>query len=422
MDAGCSVELSRRTGLAFSRTSRFFIAAIAFHLAKRRLQLLKMAQKKLGKFLEGTTVAFADMKASEICDSLDKANIPIHRSLRVERDYKSIYSCIAVPIYSFHLFWKNGFHHIKSYDNLGLLPAMTYRICMFEPPYGFRIRALLNAIYWLHEKRFLNDTPTDPLKLGLNLSSTAYHYIGAMFGAFYNAREFQRPQQVPDAWLVIKPLSSIKVEDECVCWCNATDHGCSPIKLLLKSHLDERQPGIDMDFGVLRHIIFHHEILDASFSPRDKKPTGFVTEVLRLITFEALEMTHTCCKFDAISEDIIEIMVSTASLRPAAIFHCRDKKVRDIRSSAGEKSSAHLLKDLMSEFTTQLTHQDRDPGAFELFIKGYWRRRMSELYDPNPQVMNEMEQHQAFRGFKALSGVEECEYLMTSRQDTEDNR
>jgi hypothetical protein len=416
MEAGCSFEFSRRTGEAFSECSISLMETFAFNLAKRRIQLLEMAQKKLGKFLGGTTVAFADMKAAEICEYLDKANI------RVERDYKSIYSCTALPIYSFPIFWEYGFHHVKSYDNLGLLPAMTYRIRMFEPPDNEEIRAFLDTIYWLHEKGFLDDTPTDPLKLGLNLSSTAYHYIGAMFGAFYNDRESNEPRQVPDAWLVIKSLSSIKVEDECVCWCNATDHKCSPIKLLLKSHLDERLPGIRMDYDLMRHIIFHHRIFDVSLSSGTKKPTGFVIELLRLLTFEALEMTHTCCTFDPISEDIIESMVSTASVRPAAIFRCRDKKVQDIRSSAGEKSSSRLLEDLMSEFTTQLTQQGQCLEAFEHFIKGYWRRRMSELYDPDPQVMNEMKQHQAFRGFKAPAGVEECKYLMTSRQNTEGNR
>ncbi|KAI6753980.1 hypothetical protein HG530_013156 [Fusarium avenaceum] len=413
MEAGCSFELSRRTGEAFAKISTVFMATLAFDLAKKRLQLLKMAQRKLGKFLEGTTVAFADMKAAEICDYLDRASIPFHRSLRVERDYRSIYSCAAVPVHSFYLFWEHGFHHIKSYDNLGLLPAMTYRYWMFKPPCDLEIQTFLKAIYWLHEKGFLNHTPTDPLKLGLNLSSTAYHYIGAMFGAFYDAGESQEPQQLPDAWLVIKSLSSIKVEDECVCWCNATDHGCSPIKLLLKSHLDERQPGIRMDFGLLRHIVFHHRIFDASLSSSAKKPTGFVIELLRLLTFEALEMTHTSCTFDAISEDILEGMVSTASVRPAAIFLCRGKKVRDIRSSPGEKSSSRLLEDLMSEFTTRLTQHGQGPEAFEHFIKGYWRRRISELYDPDPQVMNEMKQHQAFRGFKASAGVEE--YILPKR-------
>lgn len=422
MEAGCSFELSRRTGEPFAKISKFLMSTFASNLAKRRLQLLKMAQRKLSKFLEGTTVAFADMKAAEICDYLDRASIPFHRSLRVERDYRSIYSCTAVPIHSFYLLWEHGFHHIKSYDNLGLLPAMKYRFWMFEPHCDSKIRIFLEAIYWLHEKGFLNHTPTDPLKLGLNLSSTAYHYIGAMFGAFYDAREPFEPQQVPDAWLVIKSLSNIKVRDGCVCWCNATDHGCSPVKLLLKSHLDERQSGIRMEFSLLRHIIFHHRIFDASLSPRDKNPTGFAMELLRLLTFEALEMTHTCCTFDAISEDVIESMVSTASVKPAVIFRCRDKKVLDIRSSAQERSSSHLLKDLMVEFTTQLTQQGQGPGAFEYFITGYWRRRISELYDPDPQVMNEMKQHQAFRGFEASAGVEECKYLMISRHNTEGNK
>ncbi|KAL3600144.1 hypothetical protein FPOAC2_04375 [Fusarium poae] len=415
LEAGCCLELSLRTGRAFWGTSMECIAVVASNLATRRLQLLKLAQEKLLRFFEGETVMFADLAAASICDSLDKANIPFHQSLRVERDYKSIYSCTAIPFEFFSIFWDAGFRQSRSHDKAGLLPAMTYRCHMFCPPYRKGTFDFLDSYHWMRDHDFLDVTPTDPLKLGLNRSSTAYHYIGAMFGAFFDAKTSESPNHFPDAQCVIDELSRVQVEDQCDCWCNAADHGCSPIKLLLKSHLSERHPGIAMDFDVLRHIVFHHKIVDFWPSATGQNVTGYANELLRLLTFEALDMTHTCCTFEAVHKEIVKDMVSTASEKPAAIFSCRAERVRGIRSLAEERESAHLLEDLMSEFTPQLILQGPGPEAFELFIKGYWRQRVceplwrqriSQLYDPDPRVLREMEQHQPFKGFEAPSGVE----------------
>ncbi|EYB25341.1 hypothetical protein FG05_13416 [Fusarium graminearum] len=147
-------------------------------------------------------------------------------------------------------------------------------------------------------------------------------------------------------------------------------------------------------------------MLEESHSGQGENPPGFVTEVLRLLTFEALDMTHTCCSFEAISDDIVIDLVSTASCKPAAIFSCRAEKAQEIRSCAEERSSARLLEDLMTEFTLQLRRQGSDAKAFEHFVAGYWRRRMSDIYHPDPQVLSEMKQHQAFRGLKASSDAE----------------
>ncbi|KAF5227261.1 hypothetical protein FAUST_11893, partial [Fusarium austroamericanum] len=359
------------------------------------------AAEKLGIFLESSTVTFADLTAASICKSLDKASIPIHPSLRVECDYKSIYSCAGIPFQHFRLFWESGFHDgWQRHDNLGLVPTMTYRFDMFWP--AVDAPNIYDSYSWMHANGFLGVTPTDPLKLGFNLSSTSHHYIGAMFGAFYDIH-WGRPIYTSDLDDLMKELSSVVIEDECNCWCNTTNHGCSPMKLLLKSYLDERRPKMDMLFHVFRHILFHNTISDLSPSPR-----GFATDLLRLLTFEALEMTHTCCSIKSISEYVVNDLVSTASEKPAAIFSFRDEKVQKIRSGAEERSSAHLLEDLMSEFNLLFSQQGSDAQTFERFIAGYWRRRISEIYYPDPQVLSEMKQHQAFSGLKASSDVETC--------------
>ncbi|KAF0643237.1 hypothetical protein FPSE5266_09576 [Fusarium pseudograminearum] len=185
------------------------------------------------------------------------------------------------------------------------------------------------------------------------------------------------------------------------------------MKLFLKSHLDERHFGDKVDYDILQQVILRHTMFEESHSHQGENPPDFVTELLRLLTFEALEITHTCCTFEVISDDIVTDLFSTASCKPAAIFGCRAEKVREIRSCDEERLSARLLEDLMSEFTSQLRRQGSDAQAFERFITGYWRRRISEIYHPNPQVLSEMEQHQIFRGFKASSDVKK--YVLPKR-------
>lgn len=243
------------------------------------------------------------------------------------------------------------------------------------------------------------------VSLGLQVSQGLINYM--------QVKTLQRPkQESPDAWYLIQELSSVQFEDNCDCWCNETNRGCSPMKLFLKSVLDERHSGVKVDSNILQQVILRHKMLEESHSGQGENPPGFVTEVLRLLTFEALDMTHTCCSFEAISDDIVIDLVSTASCKPAAIFSCRAEKAQEIRSCAEERSSARLLEDLMTEFTLQLRRQGSDAKAFEHFVAGYWRRRMSDIYHPDPQVLSEMKQHQAFRGLKASSDAETCKSLV----------
>lgn len=183
------------------------------------------------------------------------------------------------------------------------------------------------------------------------------------------------------------------------------------MKLFLKSHLNERHSGDKVDSDILQHVVLRHKMLQESHSRQGENPSSFIIELLRLLTFEALDMTHTCCSFESINEDIVKDLVSTVSCKPAAIFSCRAEKVQEIRSCA-ERSSARLLEDLMAEFTLHLSRQSSDAQTFERFIAGYWRRRISEIYYPDLRVLCEMGQHRSFRGFKASSNIETCKSLI----------
>lgn len=105
-------------------------------------------------------------------------------------------------------------------------------------------------------------------------------------------------------------------------------------------------------------------------------------EVLRLLTFEALEMTHTCCRAGHLHE-----------FSNMAIFSHPDPEGARRRLSAdpSEADKAWQLEELMAEFAEQLGRRSGSPYDLENFIFGSWRAQIMGLYDVNDQEMKAME-------------------------------
>jgi len=142
-----------------------------------------------------------------------------------------------------------------------------------------------------------------------------------------------------------------------------------------------------------------------SFSPNSASESDGIPfwdqETLRLLTFEALEMSHTCCAFERVDQhDPYQMAGSTVS---SAIFSCDPTIVSETRCCSQEQATASLLEELMTEFTGQLQLITPGPTALITFISTYWRRRISELYKHDYQVAEDLRQYQTFRGFQASS-------------------
>jgi hypothetical protein len=279
---------------------------------------------------------------------------------------------------------------------------------------------------WAQERRLLDQTQEDALSLGLNASSTARHYMAATLGFTYDntfnlkdgsshrAENYYRP--IPFPHRMTSDLSLSITRDSCVCWCNPHGQGCSALKSLWKAHADWRKPRSSLvsqaqDDMFWRHCLLHHshpDKLPFSSQANGKHLTAMASELVRLLTFESLDMTHTCCYLEEL-ESLKDNQPMSPAQRKAlsaeeslgrryippqrVIATCSPELVEEIRSDSVEQQNARQLEDLMHEFGPHISNMDfSNPRALEIFIWGPWRQRISDLFAIDTQIVAEMEQ------------------------------
>lgn len=412
LGAGCYLDIDRLNNRIASSMSIRMGIIIASHIASRRTELLKIAQQKLGMYLDHTSVAFADSAAAKICAALDASQILVHPSLRVDPGYMTIYSQRLIPLNVFNCFWERGFKYFEGHDCVGFTPIMKGQYRWEHFVYSSNNTALVETLNWLSEKGFMQEKATDPLKLGLNVFATGYHYLGALFSR-YALRYSSASDVVGEISRILKgPWMSQASKDDCECWCNAEGHGCSPTKLFLITYLHEgweREP----ETRFSQYLMLHPELFDNASG--SDNVSYWTKETLRLLTFEALEMNHTCCCFDEFDEHDPCGLTYDRAEGDKGIFCPDPDSVSDIRSCAIEQSRAALLDELMAEFTEQILSIAPGPRAFERFIYTYWRRRISGLYAPDPNAVEGFLRHQTFQGLGVSHNVRTGEYSTERR-------
>ncbi|KAF5544481.1 hypothetical protein FPHYL_10971 [Fusarium phyllophilum] len=105
--------------------------------------------------------------------------------------------------------------------------------------------------------------------------------------------------------------------------------------------------------------------------------TGGCIEVVRFLTFEALEMTHTCCDFTVIDRPDI------SREKFHVLMNCDPERWQKIRSDKREQENAALLETLMEEFIAYMIGMESSPRSLEIFVNSFWRQRISEIYAVN---------------------------------------
>lgn len=182
------------------------------------------------------------------------------------------------------------------------------------------------------------------------------------------------------------------LRDNCVCWCHANGDGCSPLTVLYKTHENtslhecrgiEVMKGMKWDPIDYNSLLLDFDLLESRFrsgtgQQKDGisswQPTKRALELLRLLTFEALEIRHTCCIYEEL--DIETPYYLYAHCLPATLY-CKPETVEDIRHDANEQASAKLLDEIMAELVNCMGQQYQgknslisslDPG------NGVWRR------------------------------------------------
>ncbi|KAI1215139.1 uncharacterized protein F4807DRAFT_21982, partial [Annulohypoxylon truncatum] len=368
------------------------VSVIASNLAERRRNLLRLAEQELRIPRHADPSYVPDCIAADLCRDLDLAGVSFHPCLRVSQSYETIYHIPLCPIKVFPAFFKEGFQDCAAHDSTGLTPAMIWR------HYNWERQDTLSAFLWMCEQGLLDQKAEDPLRLGLNVHATGWHSIASMFGATYIMSLAYYDPQPPMGWEIMKRFSRVEMRDECVCWCSIDGKGCSPLMSLWKAHAAR---GMNLEYGgcyslisrQIRHLLFHN---DSMFSMRENGPSSLLLEFLRFITFEALDMKHTCCVLSRVDLSKRSCHIVTEDIEYA---YCKEKIVLAHRDQRGvkrtladdlEQENAQTLELLMKDFTEKLKTMEPSPRALETFLWGYWRRRISELYSVNTELVNEM--------------------------------
>ncbi|BCS23070.1 uncharacterized protein APUU_31295A [Aspergillus puulaauensis] len=143
---------------------------------------------------------------------------------------------------------------------------------------------------------------------------------------------------------LISTVLSDGITDDCLCACSG--RGCSPLTQLLKAYHNSNR------LWMIGHL---QEIVSRTLNTDCWKTT--VSAIVRYLTFEALEMTHTCH------------ITYTFGVR------CLDsEETCEIRDE--ESAMIVQLDELMVEFDRK--YDELDVGIRQ-FLEGYWHTRMDEV-------------------------------------------
>ena len=327
-------------------------------LQERRLKLFELAKLTLPAEvwadLDVPTDRLLDGRAAEIQRILIDADIEIPKSLSVPQRRGTVYHSSIWFVNRADQLWDAGFRDIDARDESGRTPIM-----------GFSTREYFQ---WLlhhgadhqREIRYVHDDNDDERKPVAGF--TALHCVARHLGLGVTLNF--NPQVPPALPVVDKPsrtLEELLVEndsrDDCHCACSSS--GCTPFTILLK---EINQKIIKEEISKHRRYLVH--CLESPGHPASSAPmrSKIVEKVIRFETFEALQLSHTCCDFDEYDP------------RYAARRWYTPEEVREIHEEWEEVLVKH--EDLVSEFCHKFQELG---GTLTSFLEGYWQTRMDEV-------------------------------------------
>ncbi|RSL55458.1 hypothetical protein CEP54_009348 [Fusarium duplospermum] len=393
---------------------------IAKYLSQRLRQLSELAAK-FGITSNDDSSMPDFVTAAHWCLSLEELGEFIDPSIRVpisDDMVTTIYHFERMPLNFFPIFYAHGFIHVNACDRWGLPPLFVrYGLFWYREEYFLSQPVpndsleLFHDLSWLRKHGLLNQKPHDPLGLGLNIDATGAHWVAAEMGSnFYldlgDQQEADHYLSLASDLLWQLARDSYGDLDKCVCWCNSDGDGCSPIKLLYKSvahpirYFYEIVVSMRGEFQAasITRLLFDFDIFEVPTTTptpgvkqqreRDEttnaRPSTRALELVRFLTFESLEMTHTCC--------MLENLPKGNWYDTKVILNCTPGTVSDIRQSEEERRNAALLETLMNEFSNVM-QQDYHAKSLLDFIFGYWKTRVEGLYAVREDEVQKMQQY-----------------------------
>ena len=330
---------------------------------ERRRKLFELAKDtlpaKVWADLDVPTDRLLDERAAEIQRVLVDADIEIPKSISVPKRRGTVYHSPIWSVKQADQLWELGFRDIDSRDESGRTPLMN---C--NPRNGFE------DTYWLlhhgaDPQRKIFDIHNDyDGKRKTVAGLTALHCVAYSFGIQLLLLLYQKVRLALQ--VVDKPSLTIEElliksgwHDDCYCACSSS--GCTPFTTLLKAinQIIRTHTATSKESSEFRRSVVHH--IESPGHPASSAPmrSKIVEKVIRFQTFEALQLSHTCCDF---------------SLHGPTTRRYTLEEVREIHEEWEELLSKH--ENLVSEFCHEFQEVG---GTLVSFLEGYWQTRMEEV-------------------------------------------
>lgn len=370
---------------------------------RRRLQVLATA------FLPSEGADRLDISGGRVLDefaastvsALRKLNVFIPNALLPEPRRTTVYHIPCLTIRTARRLWKAGFRDVDGCDHRGRTPLMIRRY--FNQ---INLSTELELIAWFQSKgadihsaqrkrvrRKQPKSDDDVCALGSISSATAVHWIAknigqtikdflwecinhrlSYVGPSWTLKDLAKERQ-DQLWQSFRKMMNISdvakqvliqiltdpIRDDCSCACSTC--GCQPLITVLKIFRQDVSP-----VGRMMKTQISMVLADLIESANPSSSSPFST-LVRILTFEELELTHTCC-----AHFLDQIFPRDSSSSD-------NDEIHEIHDE--ERHLLAQLEDLLLEFETKKRELGTQSTA--AFLQGYWCHRMDEVLKEEPE-------------------------------------
>ncbi|KAL8788613.1 MAG: hypothetical protein Q9195_007208 [Heterodermia aff. obscurata] len=359
-------------------------------IAKRRQRLCDLAFEKVpGSVLapllpmKADEPYIVDEKASELVLELTSRGITVPLPLNPGEKGQTGYHAIGGRPELAEILWKAGFRDVNGRDSFNMTP-LSY--CHLE--------YLLRFIGWCSGKGFVlnldveqdrawyggNADKLDEFRPGQTLATKSIY--GKLVELGGRKELYTSPRRIFVDYLVsseadrriAQKIFAANSTDGCKCACSTS--GCTTRTFLFK--------GFDYVRGrSASSVLTTCDLMELYSDLKDVCNTLDAAEYLRLITFEKLELTHTCCRprLASFSEHPL-IYHWGLRVAPNRVFRLSRAMGRSEIEEIRDEEAADLQKlaELLAEFEAKVVELDL---SIPDFISRYWEPRMEQVLREN---------------------------------------
>lgn len=292
-------------------------------------------------------------------------NISVPPSLQPDQDGGTVYHCNFLTLRNLNSLWEAGFRDVNGLDRTGHTPLMA----LYNKTWYRDIQDQLEITGWFEEKgvdihqkvQFLHQDSEfeSGCRFGCSCRKSGYtvlHYVCHCRGSSYN---WWDSIIIWDnmSYANLRRMLLNEIQDDCKCACSSA--GCRALCMFVKRRR--------FNWDIRRHYRgtshTRRSIYTSFYSFIDPDGTTsdlVLSDLVRFLTFEWLDLTHTCCR-ESYDTNLLSVPFE-------------DDEIQEIHNE--EHEDLQLLENLMIEFD-----QNRRELGYPLarFIGEYWQPRMKEV-------------------------------------------